>query len=112
MVGGGGKDAQAQRSRPARANVLHKAKTPPANHDHRKSSVYQSTDVCACDRGSSSTEKLSLAHHPLMDPRNVRSQNNVSQVLVLSFQEEHRYNCCKECWDWNDIHKVSTRDLY
>lgn len=79
MGGGGGKDPQAQGTRHARANVLHKAKTSPANHDHRKSSVYQSDDACACDRGSSSsTEKLSHAHHPLMDLRNVRSQNNVS----------------------------------
>ena len=35
-----------------------------------------------------------------------RSQNNISQMPVLNFQEYCGQNYCKDWWDWSDIQKI------
>lgn len=94
---------------------------PPANDSPRKAYVHHSSVAWAGFRRSSSTEKLGCLQPransgrdavkklgSLMNLRRARSQNNISQVPVLKFQEYCGHNCCKELWDWSGIQRVST----
>lgn len=123
MMGGGGKDPQAQRSRHAKVHLLCQANPPPAPPMTvpgkpmftkavltglvlGEAAVLRSSVVCSPGPtvGRDAVKKLGS----LMNLRIARSQNNISQVPVLKFQEYCGHNCCKELWDWSGIQRVST----